>query len=171
MAHGVVYTANIDVFDKCTFSFVYGSDIDNGYLVTKGALSTGEDAIYNATLDTTASAYLVANPAWNYDESNYANRYYESTYYNKANVPFRVYKLNADKHDRIEVSADAVDTTLVVGDTVGMGATGQITKDATSKFQGKVIGVRNLGGAAYNTGTAGTVDTTRTFYKIEVIAN
>ena len=173
MAHGVVHTTKVGIWDNTTFSFIHTADIDNGYLVSKGALATGEREIYNVTFDTTAPAFLVANPAWDYDDNTYIKKYDESIYTNKAGVSFRVYELRP--YDRFEVSGDAVDTTLTVGDTVGMGATGLITKDATSKFQGKVIGVNQTGFVysvgTYGNGTNGTLNTTNTFYLIEVVEN
>ena len=165
MAYGVVHTSNIS--GRC-FSFVNTTDIENGYLVSKGDLATGEREIYQAGFETTAPAFLVANPAWVYDDSTYAKKQ-EDAYINVANKAFRVYELN--KYDRFKVSAVAVDgSDIAVGDKVGMSATGKITKDATSAFEGKVIAVENYG-FGYAVGSAGTVDTTSTFYLIEVVAN
>lgn len=173
MAHGVVHTTKVGIWDNTTFSFVHTADIDNGYLVSKGELATDEREIYNAGFDTTKPAFLVANPAWNYDDSTYAKRNDEGTYTNVAGVPFRVYELRP--YDRFKVSGDAVDTTLVKDDVVGMSATGLITKDATSKFQGKVIAVDTTGFTysvgTYGNGVNGTLDTTNTFYLIEVTEN
>ena len=156
MAYGVVHTSNIS--GRC-YSFVHTADIENGYLVSKGELATGEREIYQAGFETTAPAFLVANPAWNYEDA----------YINVANKAFRVYELN--KYDRFKVSAVAVDgSDIAVGDAVGMSATGKITKDATSTFKGKVIAIDNYG-FGYAVGSAGTIDTTSTFYLIEVEAN
>lgn len=165
MAYGVVHTSNIS--GRC-YSFVHTADIENGYLVSKGELATGEREIYQAGFETTAPAFLVANPAWNYDDATYAKKQ-EDAYINVANKAFRVYELN--KYDRFKVSAVSVDgSDIAVGDAVGMSATGKITKDATSTFKGKVIAIDNYG-FGYAVGSAGTIDTTSTFYLIEVEAN
>ena len=163
--YGVVHTSNIS--GRC-YSFVHTADIENGYLVSKGELATGEREIYNAGFATDAPAFLVANSAWVYDDSTYAKKQ-ENAYINVANKAFRVYELN--KYDRFKVSAVAIDgSDIAVGDSVGMSATGKITKDATSTFVGKVIAIDTYG-FNYNVGSAGQVDTSDKFYLIEVVAN
>lgn len=163
--YGVVHTSNIS--GRC-YSFVHTADIENGYLVSKGELATGEREIYNAGFDTSAPAFLVANPAWVYDDATYAKKQ-ENAYINVANKAFRVYELN--KYNRFKVSAVTVDgSDIAVGDSVGMSATGKITKDATSTFVGKVIAIDTYG-FNYNVGSAGQVDTSDKFYLIEVVSN
>lgn len=164
--YGVVHTSKI--FGRC-YSFVHTADVENGYLVSKGELATGEREIYQAGLDTSAPAYLVANPAWLYETATYAQRNDEAQFINVANKAFRVYELMTN--DRFEVSGTAIDgSDIAVGDAVGMSATGKITKDATSTFKGKVIAITETG-FNYNVGSAGQVDTSNKFYLIEVVAN
>lgn len=164
--YGVVHTSKIS--GRC-FSFVHTADIENGYLVSKGELATGEREIYQVGFATDAPVFLVANPAWVYDDSTYAKKNDEAQYINVANKAFRVYELNA--LDRFEVSGAAIDgSDIAVGDAVGMSATGKITKDATSTFKGKVIAITETG-FNYNVGSAGQVDTSNKFYLIEVVAN
>ena len=70
--------------------------------------------IYKAELDITKAAYLVLNPAWQYDDSTYAKRYDESYYFVGKCTPFRGYQLYPTR--RYEVSADICADTLMVGD-------------------------------------------------------
>lgn len=103
MVYGVVHTTNLSGCD--TYSFQATSDIENGALVTKGDLVNGERDIYVANTPATVTlatekVYLVANPAWDYDECKITNQN-EENYINKAGVPFRVYDLKPTKKFRI----------------------------------------------------------------------
>lgn len=175
MAHGVAYSTNIK--GRC-YSFVNDTmNIDNGMLVAMGKVVDSENPeIYSCSIDPTKKAYLVLNPAWNYDDSTYLKKNDESLYTNRAGVAFRVYELEAT--DRFEVSGDAVTGTLEKDNTVIVGADGKLVKGTAGEtgFVGTVIAVRKKG-FAYPIGSAGdsehdyTLDTTNTFYLIKVESN
>ena len=56
------------------FSLQSTKDVQNGAIVGKGELVTGEREIYNALDDVTGGMYLVANPAWSYDDNRLVNQ-------------------------------------------------------------------------------------------------
>ena len=69
--YGVVETTKIT--EPC-FDFKAVNDIENGSVVKKGNIVTGEKAIYTAEVPAvTDEVYLVANPAWSYDDSRIVN--------------------------------------------------------------------------------------------------
>ncbi len=169
--HSIVYSTNLWGC-KC-FSFISDKDLDNGMLVTKGELETGEREIYKAEFDVSKPAYLVANPAWVYDDYNYERQKDESVYVNEACKPFRAYELAETR--RYSVSSDITADELAAGDYVIMGSDGRITKAAgesnpSNAFVGKVIFVDNRG-FTYAVGSAGNVKTGGKFYTVEVIKN
>ena len=82
------------------FSMQSEEDIQNGAIVGKGDLISGENSIYAAISDYTDGMYLVANPAWNYDDSRLTNQN-EENYINKSNIPFRTYRLEKDMKFKI----------------------------------------------------------------------
>ncbi len=179
MAYNVVETTKIT--GSC-FDFLYTNDIENGSVVGKGALVTDERNIYNATVPTAGSeVFLVANPAWSYDDSRIINQN-EDAYINKANKPFRVYGLVAHNHDKFAVMDYGItpindSTAIAVGDYVTVSGTDNKLKDAgttkpadTYGFIGQVVEIENYG-FAFSVGTAGTVDTTGKKVVIEVIKN
>lgn len=196
--YNVVETTNM-YGSKC-LSFQATSDIENGMLVAKGDLVTGETDIYTASVPTTSDeVYLVANPAWSYD-NNRATDQNEENYINKAGVPFRVYQLKKDNKFKIYSTAITPTTTTKDSQTVDVPvAVGQyITVDGTtnkpkavatkptSGFVGKVIAVEEIG-FPYCVGSLGqnvvigsgdtavtmgySVDTRVTKVTIEVIKN
>ena len=81
-----------NVYGSVCYSLQSTEDVQNGAVVGKGDLVDKEDSIYKAETDYSKGAYLVANPAWSYDDSSAVNQN-EENYVNKANTPFRVYKL------------------------------------------------------------------------------
>ena len=88
-----VETTNL--IGSVNYSLQADVDVQNGAIVGKGDLLDGETAIYSSLDDYSNGMYLVANPAWDYDTSRATNQN-EENYVNKANVPFKVYKLEKD---------------------------------------------------------------------------
>ena len=125
MAYGVVHTTNLHGCD--IYNFQSKKDIENGSLITMGDLVDGERNIYTANLPATdslatAPVYLVANPAWDYDDCKTENQN-EKNYINKAGVAFRGYELKPHKRFKItSYSIDPIneDTALAVGQFVGL---------------------------------------------------
>ena len=168
MAYGVVHTTNLSGCDN--YSFQYTADIENGALVAKGALVEGERQIYTAVLDAKEPAYLVANPAWNYDDSTYAKKQ-EDAYINKAGKAFRVYELKANKKFAITSYSIVGGDDVKIGDELGVTAAGKLSKAvADSALIVKVTAIDNYG-FAYAVGSAGTVDTTVKMITVEVVKN
>ena len=168
MAYGVVHTTNLSGCDN--YSFQYTADIENGALVAKGDLIEGERQVYAAVLDASAPAYLVANPAWNYDDSTYAKAQ-EDAYINKAGKAFRVYELKANKNFAITSYSIVGGDTVAIGEELGVTATGKLDKSVTnSALIVKVTAIDNYG-FPYAVGSAGTVDTTVKMVTVEVVKN
>lgn len=168
MAYGVVHTTNLSGCDN--YSFQYTADIENGALVAKGDLIEGERQVYAAVLDASAPAYLVANPAWNYDDSTYAKAQ-EDAYINKAGKAFRVYELKANKKFAITSYSIVGGDTVAIGDELGVTAAGKLDKSvADSALIVKVTAIDNYG-FPYAVGSAGTVDTTVKMVTVEVVKN
>lgn len=195
--YNVVETTNM-WGSKC-LSFQANSDIENGMLVAKGDLVTGETDIYTAAVPTTADeVYLVANPAWSYDDNSATNQN-EENFINKAGVPFRVYQLKKDNKFKIYSSAitpitsggeNATTTAVAVGQYITIDGTTNKPKAVATKpssgFVGKVIAVEEIG-FPYCVGSLGqnvvigsgdtavsmgySVDTRVTKVTIEVIKN
>ncbi len=168
--HSVAYSTKLD---GLCFSFISSTDLDNGMLIAKGDLEEGEREIYKAELDIAKKAYLVLNPAWQYDDSTYAKKYDEAYYYIAACTPFRGYELVPAR--RYEVSSDICTDKLVKGDFVVATAEGKLSKtasetNASNAFVGKVVDVVTHG-FPYSVGSAGVVNTVRKFYVVEVIKN
>lgn len=168
--HSIAYSTKLD--GMC-FSFISTVNLDNGTLVSRGDLETGEREIYKAEFDITKPAYLVLNPAWQYDDSTYSKKYDEAYYFIKACTPFRGYELPVGR--RFEVSSNITEDVLKEGDFVISDANGKIKKATSEKnagnaFVGKVAAVTTHG-FAYPTGSAGTVSTVSKFYVIEVVKN
>lgn len=161
MAYGVVHTTNIS--GRC-FDFQATSDMENGSVVTNGGLVTGERNIYMANTPATATlatdkAYLVANPAWNYDDCSVMNQN-DDHYINKAGMPFRAYELR--EHDKFKVTDYSIEKTadFAVGQFVGLADGSHKLKASAaaptdSAFVGKVIAIDALD-FAYAIGSAGT---------------
>lgn len=168
--HSVAYSTKLD--GMC-FSFISTVDLDNGTLISRGELEEGEREIYKAEFDITKPAYLVLNPAWQYDDSTYSKKYDEAYYFIGSCTPFRGYELTVGR--RFEVSSDITEDVLEGGNYVILDANGKIKKATSEKnagnaFVGKVVAVTTHG-FAYPTGSAGTVSTVSKFYTIEVVKN
>ncbi len=189
--YNVVETTNL-YGSKC-LSFQANTDIENGMLVAKGDLVTGEMDIYTASVPTTSDeVYLVANPAWSYDD-NRATDQNEENYINKAGVPFRVYQLKKDnkfKTYSTGITPIDEDTAVAVGQYITVdGSTNKpkaVATKPTTGFVGKVINVEEIGfpycvgslgknvilGSGDNAVSMGyAVDTRVTKVTIEVIKN
>lgn len=174
--YNIVETTKVS--GRC-FDFVYDADIENGSLIAKGELVDGERNIYNAKIPTVGDeVFLVANPAWDYDDCRKINQN-EENYINKAGKPFRAYGLLDINHDKFAVEDYGITATddIEVGDYVTVdGTTVKIKKDdgtpslSTNGFVGKVTEVEEYG-FAYTTGTAGNVGTTGKKVVIEVVQN
>ena len=139
MSYMVVETTLVD--GARLFSLQSTKDLQNGAIVGKGDLVTGEREIYNALDDVTDGKYLVANPAWNYDDSRLVNQN-EENYINKKGIAFRAYRLEKDMKYKIS----NIDETFSVGDYVKYNATaGKYEKDSSNASGLKVVAVEEVG--------------------------
>ena len=139
MSYMVVETTLVD--GARLFSLQSTKDLQNGAVVGKGDLVTGEREIYNALDDVTDGKYLVANPAWSYDDSRLVNQN-EENYINKKGIAFRAYRLEKDMKYKIY----NVDETFSVGDYVKYNATaGKYEKDSSNASGLKVVAVEEVG--------------------------
>ena len=139
MSYMVVETTLVD--GARLFSLQSTKDLQNGAIVGKGDLVTGEREIYNAIDDVTDGKYLVANPAWSYDDSRLVNQN-EENYINKKGIAFRAYRLEKDMKYKIS----NVDETFSVGDYVKYNATaGKYEKDSSNASGLKVVAVEEVG--------------------------
>ena len=139
MSYMVVETTLVD--GARLFSLQSTKDLQNGAVVGKGDLVTGEREIYNAIDDVAGGKYLVANPAWSYDDSRLVNQN-EENYINKKGIAFRAYRLEKDMKYKIS----NVDETFSVGDYVKYNATaGKYEKDSSNASGLKVVAVEEVG--------------------------
>ena len=139
MSYMVVETTLVD--GARLFSLQSTKDLQNGAIVGKGDLVTGEREIYNALDDATGGKYLVANPAFSYDDSRIVNQN-EENYINKKGIAFRAYRLEKDMKYKIS----NVDETFSVGDYVKYNATaGKYEKDSSNASGLKVVAVEEVG--------------------------
>ena len=139
MSYMVVETTLVD--GARLFSLQSTKDLQNGAVVGKGDLVTDEREIYNAIDEVTGGKYLVANPAWSYDDSRLVNQN-EENYINKKGIAFRAYRLEKDMKYKIY----NVDETFSVGDYVKYNATaGKYEKDSSNASGLKVVAVEEVG--------------------------
>ena len=139
MSYMVVETTLVD--GARLFSLQSTKDLQNGAVVGKGDLVTGEREIYNAIDEVTDGKYLVANPAFSYDDSRIVNKN-EENYINKKGIAFRAYRLEKDMKYKIS----NVDETFSVGDYVKYNATaGKYEKDSSNASGLKVVAVEEVG--------------------------
>ncbi len=153
MRNGYMTVETTALHGSVCFSLRATKDIENGAIVGKGDLVTGETSIYTALDDYSDGMYLVANPAWVYEVYK-ATDMNEENYINKASIPFRVYKLEKDMKYKISNIADGV--TLAVGDYVKF-ESGAYAKSSDAT-QLKVVAIEELG-FPYCIGSAGTEST------------
>ena len=122
------------------FSLQAAKDIQNGAIVGKGDLVTGETMVYNATDEYTDGMYLVLNPAWSYKDKVIDQN--EENYVNKANVAFRAYRLEKDMKYKIYNISEK----FSVGDRVKYDtASEKYVKDTTNKSGLKVVAIEEVG--------------------------
>ena len=139
MSYMVVETTLVD--GARLFSLQSTKDLQNGAVVGKGNLVTGEREIYNALDDVADGKYLVANPAFSYDDSRLVNQN-EENYINKKGIAFRAYRLEKDMKYKIY----NIDETFSVGDYVKYNATaGKYEKDSSNASGLKVVAVEEVG--------------------------
>ena len=139
MSYMVVETTLVD--GARLFSLQSTKDLQNGAVVGKGDLVTGEREIYNALDDVADGKYLVANPAWSYDDSRLVNQN-EENYINKKGIAFRAYRLEKDMKYKIS----NIDETFSVGDYVKYNdSTGEYEKDSSNASGLKVVAVEEVG--------------------------
>ena len=139
MSYMVVETTLVD--GARLFSLQSTKDLQNGAVVGKGDLVTGEREIYNAIDEVTGGKYLVANPAFSYDDSRLVNQN-EENYINKKGIAFRAYRLEKDMKYKIY----NIDETFSVGDYVKYNATaGKYEKDSSNASGLKVVAVEEVG--------------------------
>lgn len=139
MSYMVVETTLVD--GARLFSLQSTKDLQNGAVVGKGDLVTDEREIYNAIDDVTGGKYLVANPAWDYDDGRLVNQN-EENYINKKGIAFRAYRLEKDMKYKIY----NVDATFSVGNYVKYNAaTGEYEVDGTNASGLKVVAVEEVG--------------------------
>ena len=152
-------------------------DIPNGAIVGKGELINGETQVYKASLDDYSNGmFLVANPAWTYE--NYTSEYLnEENFINKKGVPFRVYELKVNK--KYKVANISIDGAIAKNDFVEFTSEGKYKKtDSHDKeLNLKVTDIEDVG-FPYCIGSAGTeisdygyaLDMRNKKYTIEVLA-
>lgn len=135
MANNYMVAESTNLTGARIFSLQSTKDIQNGAIVGKGELVTGENQIYEALDTYTDGMYLVLNPAWSYDDSRTVNQN-EENYVNKANAPFRAYRLDKDMKYKIYNIAE----TFEVGDVVKYDATtGKYAKDTDGSLKVEAI--------------------------------
>lgn len=187
MGYNVVESTNM--FGSKCLSFQATADIENGMLISKGSLVTGETDIYVAGVPTTTDeVYLVDTPAWSYDDYRMTNQN-EENFINKANRPFRGRQLKKDNKFTIYNTAITPidsDTAVAIGQYITVdGTTNKPTASASAPaagFYGIVTDIKELG-FPYCVGSAGTevtidgesmgnvVDNRVTKVTIEVVKN
>lgn len=138
---GYMVAESTNLTNARIFSLQATKDIQNGAIVGKGDLVTGEDQVYVALDAYTDGMYLVLNPAWSYHDAHMVNQN-EENYVNKAGVAFRAYRLEKDMKFKIS----NIEETFEVGDVVKYdAATGKYAKDAAGTGSLKVVRVEEQG--------------------------
>lgn len=171
MANEYRVAESTNVIGARIFSLQSTKDIQNGALVGKGDLVTGEKEVYSAIDDITNGAYLVLNPAWSYT-NNSATDQNEENYINKAGIAFRAYRLDKDMKFKIANVSEKFNK----GDFVKYNATDDKFEVDASGDTYKVVDVEEIG-FPYVVGSYGVkqgdsgyvVNTKTTKYTIEVV--
>lgn len=169
-----VETTNVS--GRC-FSFVSDMGVENGSLVAMGELVEGTNDTYKGEIPAIGNkVFLVANPAWSYDDCRTVNQN-EENYINKADLAYRVYELKELDKFTVEDYGISDNTTLAVGDYVTVDGTTAVIKDVGTAapadiygFVGRVERIETYG-FAFCTGTAGNVGSTGKKVTIKVIKN
>lgn len=187
MAYNVVETTNL--YGSKALSFQATTDIENGFLIAKGDLVTGETEVYTAKVPTvTDEVYLVANPAWSYNDDR-ATDQNEENFINKKGIAFRGRQLKKDNKFKVYsygIIPITEGTPIAEGQFITIDGTTHKPKAVAtapeSGFYGKVTAVDTIG-FPYCVGSLGTsttlggenmgytVDTTVTKVTIEVVKN
>ena len=118
MAYGVVHTTNIKGI--CVSLVDSANDRENGEIVyTVGELEAAPSEVAKVGAGDGEIACLVANPAWDYNESSILNQN-EDRFINVKGLPFRAYQLSVGDIFCLNDAAieDDIDD-LEVGDTLG----------------------------------------------------
>lgn len=171
----VVETTNL-IGSRC-FSMQSTEEVENGAIVGKGKLVDNEECIYTATDDFKNGMFLVANPAWNYDDSRMVNQN-EENYINEANKAFRTYELK--KNDKFKIYNVDVSEAFAKDDYI------EFKEKKWKKAEGntplQVVAVEDIG-FPYFTGSYGVkitdgsgkygyaIDTRVKKYTVEVVAD
>ena len=141
MAYGVVHTTNIKGI--CVSLVDSANDRENGEIVyTVGELAEGEVAKVGG--GDGEIACLVANPAWDYNESSILNQN-EDRFINVKGMPFRAYQLAVG--DIFALNSAAIDggiSSVAKGDILGS-ADGKLKKDEESGVVVKVLAIEVRG--------------------------
>jgi hypothetical protein len=163
-----VYHGNI-------WSVVHNAVLENGFVVKRGTLKTGERELYNVATPTAGDGDLALIAA---AEVVYDNRFMKDNALGNFSTPagtaVRAYEIA--KGDIISISYDAL-TLLGAAPVVGnyvVAQAGLKLKEAaavtTEKFQGKIIALEQIGVPTV-VGQAGVIQRVTKFAVIEVLAN
>ena len=150
MRNGYMVVETTALHNSVCFSLQSTKALENGVVVGKGDLVTGETDIYVAEDAYANGMFLVANPAWKYDRYK-ATDLNEEEFINPANVPFRAYKLEKDMKFKVANIPDGV--TVNVGEYVKYDG-GVIAKDDGGDNKFKVVKIEEYG-FPYCIGSAG----------------
>lgn len=139
MANSYMVAESTNLTGARIFSLQSTKDLQNGAIVSKGDLVTGETSIYVAGDYATGDKYLVLNPAWSYEEYRLTDQN-EENFINKADVAFRAYRLEKDMKFKISNIAE----TFNVGDEIEYdSATGKYKTGTTTGL--KVVAKEEVG--------------------------
>lgn len=146
--YGVVETTKIT---EICYDFVNDTtDIENGWVVKKGDIVTGERNVYTAEIPAaTDEVYLVANPAWSY--TNIPSEQGEENFINVKKKVFRGYGLAPTNKFGVTDYTITDGDTIAVGNYVGVDGTTMKLKNLGSTkptgvgFYGKVTEIENTG--------------------------
>lgn len=180
MAYGICNLAKVKN-DSHVFSFLSATDaLENGQVVFKGGLVSGETEIYTAVKPLTAtlvtdSVYIIKAPEINYDESSYAKRQL-GQFRTEINVPARGYEVG--KNDIVEISYDALTlllTDAVVGNfLIAQNSSHKLAESATdlgtAKFSAKILEIRTVGTMQY-VGSNGQIGNQYKMVVAEIVRN
>jgi hypothetical protein len=157
------------------FSVVHNAVLENGFVVTRGALKSGERELYAVAVPTAGAGDLaiIAAPEVVVDNRFIKDNALEN-FSTPANTPVRAYELA--KGDIVSISYDALTllgSAPVVNNYV-VAQAGLKLKEAasvtTEKFQGKIIGLEQIGVPTV-VGQSGVIQRITKFAVIEVLSN
>lgn len=139
MANEYMVAESTNLTGARIFSLQSTKDLQNGAIVAKGDLVTGETSVYTAGDYESGDKYLVLNPAWSYDNNRLTDQN-EENFVNKKGIAFRAYKLAKDMKFKIYNIAETFD----VGDEVEYdSATGKYKKGTTTGL--KIVAKEEVG--------------------------